>query len=352
MKNVVLDTNIFIKENFFHGKKINSLISLSRRKKIELYITEITYNELKSNFKKFVSVSISNHNKFRKDAENWVLQNDSTLQQFFTKIDADKIVVDFESKLDSLIKDSVIKIIPYKSLNIKPIFDKYFEPAPPFGKGDKKSEFPDAFTLELIEDFCSTNNTTAIVFSTDKDLLLATYSSFTVSNDYQAYLEEVYTEMEKIKKDITSRLFQSNSSQLKQEFINWYKENLEDDYSIYHDAVNWKDVYDVKVEEVNVGELSYKIIEILDDVVTIEVEAKTIVKVNVLTDDENYMYYDSDDRSYHYYETSYISLEQEFDSSLIAYTEIIDENEYFEDFEIESVNDNIEISFDINDDYR
>ena len=36
---VVLDTSIFIKENFLHGKKIKGLISLSEKGMIDLYIT-------------------------------------------------------------------------------------------------------------------------------------------------------------------------------------------------------------------------------------------------------------------------------------------------------------------------
>lgn len=345
MENVILDTSIFIKENFFHGKKINSLIGLSRKRKIHLYITEITYNELKANFKKFLSISITNHNQFRKNAENWILQNDKKIQNFFPKIDSEKIVEDFEQALDDLINDSVVRIIPYKSLDIKSVFDKYFKPEPPFGKGEKKSEFPDAFTLELVEDFCSTSGIPGIIFSTDKDLLSAKYPSFIVRNDYDNYLEGIYTEMEKVKKDITHKLFFSNTEQLKQSFTTWYKEYLEDDYSLYYDAVNWKDVYEVEVEEITVGDMSYTIIQIVDDVVTIEVEAKVKVKVNVLTDDENYMYYDSDDKSYHYYETNYESFEEEFDSSLIAFTEISDEDDYSDEFEIESINDDNEISF-------
>lgn len=345
MENVILDTSIFIKENFFHGKKINSLLGLGRKKKIQIYITEITYNELKANFKKFLSISITNHNQFRKNSENWILQNDKELQNFFPKINSEKIVTVFEQTLDDLITDSIIKIIPYKALDIKLVFDKYFKPEPPFGKGEKKSEFPDAFTLELVDDFCNANGISGIIFSTDKDLLSSSYPSFTVRNDYQDYLEDIYTEMEKVKKDITHRLFLSNYTELKQSFINWFKDYLEDDYSLYYDAVNWKDVHEVEVEEIIVGDLSYTIIEIVDDVVTIEVEAKVKVKVSVLTDDENYMRYDSDDKSYHYYETNYETFEEEFDSSLIAFTEIFDEDDHSEEFEVESVNDDNEISF-------
>lgn len=351
MNNVIIDTNIFIKENFLHGKKIKSLISLSSRKIIQLYITEITYNELKSNFKSFLLTSIANHNRFKKHSENWILRNDNSLESLFQKIEFEKIVTNFELELDNLIKDFVIIIIPYKALHIKSIFDLYFESKPPFGKSDKKSEFPDAFTLELIKDFCATKKLTATVFSTDKDLLSTDHIDFTVRNDYDVFLEEIYTKIEDTKKDVTHKLFLSNSNQFKEVFFNWYKDNLADDQSLYYDAVNWKDIHNIEVDEVNVGELSYTIIEIVDDIVTIEVESQTSVKVDVETDDDNFMYYDSDDKTYHYYQTNTISLEQEFDSSLIAYIEIFDENDHSENFEIESVNENKEISFDIDQNY-
>jgi hypothetical protein len=351
MDNIVLDTNIFITENFLHGKKINSLLSLSKENKIKLYITEITYNELKNNFEKFLINSTSNHNKFKKDAKNWILQNDEDLQSFFVKIDATKIKNNFDSKLRNLIDDSVIQIIPYESMNIESVFNKYFNSEPPFGKGEKKSEFPDAFTLELTENFFKKQNIKAIVFSIDKDLLNSKFPSIVVRNDYQSYLEDIYTEMQEVKTDLTKDLFNSNSDNLKQHFINWYEDNLED-HNIYYNAVDWKEIYDVEIIEINVGELDYKIIEILENVVTIEIETRVKVKVNVLTDDDEYMYYDNDDRSYHYLETNYESFEKEFDSSMIASIEIIDTDNYFTDFVIESINDNKDISFNIEHDYR
>lgn len=149
MDNIILDTNIFIKENFLHGKKINSLLNLSKTGKIKIYITEITYNECKSNFEKNVLKSVGNHNKFTKEQENWVLRNDKSLNIFFDKIDSLKIISDFNSSFDKLISEGLIEIIPYKSLNIKSVFDKYFKSELPFGKADKKSEFPDAFSHKL-----------------------------------------------------------------------------------------------------------------------------------------------------------------------------------------------------------
>src|SRR5690554_3521435 len=138
----ILDTGIFIKENFLHGKKMKSLLNLSMRGIIDLYITEITYNELISNFNKFLDKSISNHNKFIKSSENWVLRNDSSTDVLFKKLDKKIIYDNFIKKLDNLISKKIIKVIPYNTVNIKNVFEDYFQSKPPFGNGDKKSEFP------------------------------------------------------------------------------------------------------------------------------------------------------------------------------------------------------------------
>jgi predicted nucleic acid-binding protein len=350
MDSVFLDTSVFVNENFFHGKKINSLLNLSEKNKIDLYITEITYNELISNFNKFLSLANGHHKRFIKESENWILRNDKDLERLFLKIDTKEKKDNFKKKLDDLIHRDIIKIIPYTKIDIKIVFDKYFKPDSPFGEGDKKSEFPDAFTLELINDFCTSNVITGIVFSTDNDFLSSKFSSLDIRKNYQDYLELKYTEIELVKKEITKRLFLSNIAEFEKNFVEWYKENLEDS-SLYINAVNWKEVYDVKIDEVVVGSMDYTIIEIIDDVVTIEVNTSVKARVSVLTDDEQYMYYDSDDKSYHYYETNYESFEKEFDSSMIVFTEIFDEDDYSENFEIESINDGLDISFDIDYDY-
>lgn len=57
-------------------------------------------------------------------------------------------------------------------------------------------------------------------------------------------------------------------------------------------AINYKDVYDIKIESITVSAMNYNIIEIVEDVVTIEVQSKVTVKVSILTDDEEYMYYE------------------------------------------------------------
>ena len=37
MEHIILDTNIFIKENFLEGKRINQLLKLSEEEKIKMF---------------------------------------------------------------------------------------------------------------------------------------------------------------------------------------------------------------------------------------------------------------------------------------------------------------------------
>ncbi len=58
-------------------------------------------------------------------------------------------------------------LIDYSGVDPKTVFDKYFKKSAPFGRGDKKAEFPDAFMIEAIKAMDITNK--FIIVSQDND---------------------------------------------------------------------------------------------------------------------------------------------------------------------------------------
>ena len=93
-----------------------------------------------------------------------------------SSIDYDKMIaelnsMDLESKciiaFKDLIKDA--EILSYCNPDI--VFEKYFRAEPPFAdKGNKKSEFPDAFAIESIMDYIKTHNSDYfLIVSNDSD---------------------------------------------------------------------------------------------------------------------------------------------------------------------------------------
>ena len=342
---IILDTSIFIKENFLHGNKIKSLINLSKKGEIDLYITEITYEEILINFKKCIDAALSAKKTF--DSKHKVLKNISSLSTFFSELEESMIMEQFKTEIDNLINEDIIKKIPYTSLNIGNVFKKYFNTVPPFSDGNKKAEFPDAFSIELIKKYFEGKQlTTPIkVFSTDRDFLNCNENNLSFSDNYEDYINNInLLLLLKRKEIIIQEMFEDSKDEFENEFKSWFEKNL-DDVSLYYGTVIFtENIYDIEIEKVIVNDLQYKIIDINDDIVTIEVYADVFVSVDILKDDEDTMYYDSDDKEYHYLYTKNISIEKTFKSSMISTVEIISEED-FSDFEIESINEDLTLDF-------
>ena len=252
----------------------------------------------------------------------------------------------FKTEIDNLINEDIIKKIPYTSLNIGNVFKKYFNTHPPFSDGNKKAEFPDAFSIELIKKYFEGQQlTTPIkVFSTDRDLLNCNENNLSFSDNYEDFINNINLLLLQRKKIIIEKMFEDSKDEFENEFKSWFENNLDDESLYYGTVIFTENIYDIEIEKVIVNDLQYKIIDINDDIVTIEVYADVFVSVHILTDDEDTMYYDSDDKKYHYFDTKNISVERTFKSSIISTAEIISEED-FSDFEIESINEDLVLDF-------
>jgi len=190
MEHIILDTNIFIKENFLEGKRINQLLKLSEEEKIKIVMTKITIAEVKNRFKQFSKKAVQDLNEFKNQFESRVLRNSSVGEKIYSRIIDKEIHSEFNEKFDALLIKSKVEIIDYRELNIQTVFEKYFSNEYPFSSGDKKNEFPDAFALKLIELWCVENKLKGKIFSSDKDFLNSKSEHFKVEKDYESYLDE------------------------------------------------------------------------------------------------------------------------------------------------------------------
>ncbi len=176
LKNILfLDTSIFENQNFLKGHYINKLGELGKIGEVEIKITEITYREVLSRIRKNL---ISTETQFKKaydllDNNGKILKNLDEYNNFYS-LPQFNIEVYYEilkKKVDQFISNSKIQIVSLENASIKEVFEQYFNNEKPFGEGQKKCEFPDAFTLNVIEKWVIQNNSEVTVLSIDKDLL-------------------------------------------------------------------------------------------------------------------------------------------------------------------------------------
>ena len=305
MDTIFLDTSIFIKENFLTGTKINQFLSLSQKGYIEMITTPITIEEIKNVFQKWIKTTEKLYKDFKKNVEVKSLWNTTVGEQMLIFLKTNDLVAEFNGKLDKAFHDSGIESIGYNAIDLKDLFDKYFTNSYPFNTGDKKNEFPDAVVLKLLEKWCEDELKSCIVFSTDGDFLGYKHSQLTIRSDYENYLSDKLKEIDKIRTDLLDEIYEEQRPVWRKAIEEWVIEQCEE-WDAFSAFVNDHEIHDVSNIEVKILEDEYNIIQLSNDndEIKIDVTVKVSIKADVVADDPEYTYYDSDDKSYHYFETT------------------------------------------------
>ena len=165
---IFLDTQVFEAASF--NFKTTTLVSLEEqvdKGNARLILTDITVLEVKARIEKTVLAQLEGFNKIKRSAR--VLRS-STLSEVKAVLDLDakSIIVDLQQQFDEFIQRTQAEIIDTSELPAGPVFEKYFATKPPFGAGNKKSEFPDAFAVDGLVEWTKINSEPLHVVSGDQ----------------------------------------------------------------------------------------------------------------------------------------------------------------------------------------
>ena len=166
MKYLLIDSCIYKAECFkFDKGLLNYINKLCQQDKVKLLYCDVIYNEVLCLMKE--KCLEFNHN----------ISTALKAVNFLNKEDEIKVISGFNKEhLNDLSKEYLDKylttskaILIEEKVDIKQILNDYFEEKPPFGNGDKKSEFPDAIILHSLENREFDDSDTIFILSTDKD---------------------------------------------------------------------------------------------------------------------------------------------------------------------------------------
>lgn len=148
-----IDTNYFIRNKFDFSKgELKSLVEHCQGDRIKLYTSDIVINEVEKHIKEDTAKALSNiRNEIKKENRLLALRNKKKYEFLFQDIRDIGIIDEMISDYKKFRDDSKSILLDYSGVNPKLVFDKYFAKEAPFGKGDKKAEFPDAFMIEAIK---------------------------------------------------------------------------------------------------------------------------------------------------------------------------------------------------------
>lgn len=170
-ENVFLDTCIFVAEKL-NSSAYQTLIHLGTIGAIKLKTTDITLKEVRKKIEeKVAEATVSLQAKAGKSA---ILQNFDgygKLLDMFRPQNSQALADELWKRVQQELKDAGVQVIKATEMPAGPIFKSYFGQKPPFGPGEKRKEFPDAFMVAALEAWCEDNGEEMHVVSTDRTVI-------------------------------------------------------------------------------------------------------------------------------------------------------------------------------------
>lgn len=328
---VFIDTSVYVKEKYFsEGNAICSLFRLAKEGIIDLISTDITNQEI---LRHMTVDCLEAFSKMKKHCN--VLRNISIYKSSFER--KNKTIVEEEVKklLEKNLKAASVFTMGYNidKHDIRNIFNSFFNQKAPFSD-HKKSEFPDAFVLTLLENYARKNGLTITILSADSDM--QNYDSYYLYKaDYKEFINQKLVVKEKLDgiKDTLNAQYDEICSKIQYEC-----EKELDDANLYIYSVDGVDISYVTVDFVKVSfdKNSIYIYNYDDGSLGVEVKCEVEFSVDVEYENTSNAYYDSEDKRWYGTEMDTMTIHK----SATTYLDLqYDENDGFsiDEFDVDDV---------------
>lgn len=346
-ENLFVDTSVFVKENFFDGRRLRSIFDLGKQGYFKLIFSPITIMEIKNRYRKLVKIASTVHNEVINDKKGdlRVLRNHSKSPDILVKFPSDKeICQEFNDQLDLALNESGALILDYPILSIKEVFTDYFSGNAPFDKAEKKHEFPDAFALAHMDSWCQANKCKALVFTSDKGFAAKKYPSVNITLSYEKYIEDLLKKIDPKRIDVLFQLIDRNKEKIEADIVDSVKEDLYRD-DTYDNITNWVEVHNITIKQLKPTMYKTEIVKLETDRIEVEYTIDFDYKVALEIDDEESGIYDSEDHTYLFREIKKVTVKEQGSYMLLLGFDIIDEEDY--DFDYKILRYNNGLPFDI-----
>lgn len=166
---VFLDTQFFVRNQFdIHNGVFQALRSNVAAGHIRLFSTEVTRLEVEHHLKTRIDAVCEKLDSIRRHP---LIRNlsQAPFDTFRERPTKEEIAAAMQDQFRRWWDDVQITTLPLREGGVQNILEDYFASRPPFGQGKKKNEFPDAFAVDSILDWCGRYRKRMCVVSGDGD---------------------------------------------------------------------------------------------------------------------------------------------------------------------------------------
>lgn len=169
-RNIVIDTNVFDQHAYHFGSPtIQKFIDLTKAEKFTLLLPDPLHREIKRHISEKSHAVAAALKKVCREAPliyrwpHWPGAKAATT----AAADIEKATL---NGWENFLKNFTVENLGYKDVDLEQIMESYDRQQPPFGEGNKRKEFPDAFAVAMVAAYSKATKTQVAVVSADPDI--------------------------------------------------------------------------------------------------------------------------------------------------------------------------------------
>jgi hypothetical protein len=285
-RTIVIDTNVFDQHAYhFASPTIQKFVDLTKAEKFTLLLPDPLHREIKrhiSEKSKKVAAALKNVTREAPLIYRWPHWPGTKAAAKAAEDIEEATLADW----DNFLKNFTAEKLGYKDIDLEKIMENYDRQQPPFGAGDKRKEFPDAFVIASVAAYSKANKTQVAVVSADPDIkkACALQPGLLYFSDLPSLTEALLDEAGK------TRAIKAAVAANPTNIIACIREAFPE-LAFYPEEYPDGDVEDVKVQSVNLSNV--RVISIEDGYCTIAFDADAEFSAYVSYDDPDSMVIDS-----------------------------------------------------------
>ncbi|WP_151705718.1 PIN domain-containing protein [Nitrincola alkalilacustris] len=176
---IFIDTSVYVQESYrFSGTSLGKLGGMSSDDELRLIVPEIIQQEVKYKLQEAAEEHVDKiQTALNSNIIGLISDQNKTLVGLDFQIDQEKLVESIvETWEEFRVRCNAISV-PLASIDLPSVVESYFDAKPPFGKGRKRNEFPDAFAVAAMVNFAENNPGRPIYVVSRDNGMLAAFSS-------------------------------------------------------------------------------------------------------------------------------------------------------------------------------
>ncbi|CAM3688807.1 PIN domain-containing protein [Flavobacterium chungbukense] len=322
-RNIYIDTEIFVASNYFHNENLRRIQKFGELKTVNIFMTEITKSEIQKNIKEDITNAISEINRFRQIIANKgkVLKNVEKFKPYFElpKIELELDYSELSEKLEEFIEKAKVEFIPFELANINDVVLQYLNENPPFKKGRKKYEFPDAIVISALSLWCKKNSTEIYFISGDPDFKDIKIPGLIILSSAKILLNKINSQYSHDESEWILEIFQTHEKKIIKEIGKTFEETILDE-SMYEIEISNIDIksmhlFDPSLVESNRGSGEYYFQLDFDIVFSCDIEQADYSFASYDKEDDRYYNVGKKEANYelHFTQTAEIAIEAYFE---------------------------------------